>query len=191
MNRLLAVALSLSCGLSLAEEAKKEAPKKDEKKAEAMPMPTLPAEGKRLVEGVLGSWKSTDVVLTMGDKAMKGKMTMACEKASEGWAALCKAKFDMGKELPVQQAIFLFGWELGTKSGHMFEVSNMADCHNHVGTWSDDKTIVLVHDGKNYEGKSEKDTLTFTWSSAKQIAVKAEGSMDGTIGWTMVGTMSK
>ena len=160
-------------------------------KAEAMPVPVLPPEGKKLVEGMLGNWKSSDTVMTMGDKSFKGKLDMKCEKASGGWATLCKGSADMGKEMPKQEVTFLFGWDVGAQEGHMFEVSNMAEVHNHSGKWADDKTITLVHDGKNAEGKEEKDSLTMTWTSPKELSMKAVGTQGANTVWTFTSVAKK
>src|SRR5687768_7866403 len=106
--------------------------------------PELTPEGKKFVEAFLGNWTASEAVFTMGEQKMAGKMTNKCEKASGGWGTLCKASFNL-KGAPPMLNVFLFGWDLGAKEGHMFEVSNAGEVHNHVGKWSDDKTVVLTH----------------------------------------------
>ncbi|HVM58784.1 MAG TPA: hypothetical protein VMT80_00405, partial [Candidatus Paceibacterota bacterium] len=113
---------------------------KAEKKADAMPpMPTLPPEGKRWVEGFLGSWKSSDTTMKMGDQDMKGTMTMKCAKTSGGWGASCTGDSKMGKDMSMTLS-GLVGWDIGAGEAHWFEVTSVADTHNHVGKWTDDKT---------------------------------------------------
>ena len=157
-----------------AEPAKKDGPPA---------MPVLPAEGKKWVEGHLGNWKA-EVTMTMGDKSMKGKMSMKCDKASAGWATLCTGKADMGKEMPPQEVTFLYGWNIGEGEATLFEVSNMAEVHFHHGKWTDDKTITVTHEGKNAEGKVEKDALTVTWNSPKEMLISAVGTSAGAQLWT-------
>lgn len=152
--------------------------------------PTLPPEGKRWVESMVGKWKSSDLALQMGDQKMTGKATMACEKTAAGWGALCKSKWEV-KGMPTQEASFLFAWSIPNGTAHMFEVSNMGDTHNHAGKWTDDKTITVVHNGKNLEGKEEVDSLTFTWVSAKEIQVKADGKSGAVTNWSIAATMKK
>lgn len=165
-----------------AEPAKKDAPPAP---------PVLPAEGKKYVEGHLGNWKSADVTMTMGDKTVKGKLNLKCDKASGGWGTLCTGKADMGKEMPAQEVTFLHGWNIGEGEATMFEVSNMGEVHFHHGKWTDEKTAVLTHEGKNAEGVVEKDVLTFTWNSPKELAIKAEGSAGGKALWSFTATAKK
>ena len=175
-----------------AEKKDEKAEKKDGAAAAAMPaMPTMPPEGKKWIEGWLGNWKSADTTMTMGDKTMKGKMDMKCEKVSDGWGTLCRGKVDMGKEMPAQQLAVLFGWNIGEGMATMFEVTNMAEVHNHTGKWTDDKTITVTHEGKTAEGKVEKDAFTATWNSPKELAIKAEGTSGGATVWTMTATAKK
>lgn len=108
----------------------------------------------------------------MGDQTMKGKMDVKCEKAAGGWAVLCKSSIDMGKAMPKQELVFLYGWDIAAGEGRMYEVTNLGVTHAHMGKWDDDKSITLVHSGKNFEGKDEKDSVTFTWNSPKEMSVK-------------------
>ncbi len=156
-----------------------------------MPMAQMPAEGKKWVEGHLGNWKSTDAVLTMGDKSMKGKMDLKCEKTSGGWGTLCRGKMDMGKDAPMQEVTFLMGWNIGDSMATMFEVTNMGEVHNHTGKWLDEKSITLTHQGKTWEGMEEKDVVTFTWTSPKEMAIKAEGTSGTATAWTLSATAKK
>lgn len=177
-----------------AKEKKDEAKDKKEAKQAAAtvgapPMPVLPPEGKRWVESMLGKWKGTSE-MAMGDQKMASQDKMECEKASGGWGAVCKMKFEV-KGMPAQEATTLFGWDLATGEATMFEVTNMAEVHKHTGKWADEKNITVVHVGKNAEGKEEKDSLTLAWVSPKEVQVKAEGSVGGQTLWTMTGTMKK
>jgi hypothetical protein len=182
-----------------AEPAKKEAGKPAEPAKAAEPAkkdappapPVLPAEGKKWVEGFLGNWKAADAVLTMGDKSMKGKLTMKCDKTSNGWGTLCTGKGDMGKEMPPMNVTFLYGWNIGENEATMFEVTDAAEVHFHHGKWIDDKSATVTHEGKTAEGKMEKDAVTYTWSSPKEFVFKAEGTSGGQTVWTFTATMKK
>lgn len=201
MLRELAVAAVLALSATALAQAKPAEPAKGaEKKADAgakkdekagMQAPVMPPEGKKWVESNWGNWKSSDVVFNMGDKALKGKMTMKCDKAVGGWGAVCNGKMDLGKEMPAQDVAFLMGWSIGEGQATMFEVSSMGEVHSHTGKWTDDKTISLTHQGKNPEGKVETDTVTFTWNAPKEIALKAEGTVEGKAAWSFTATMKK
>jgi hypothetical protein len=188
----LTAAAVVSFAVHAADAGKSAEPaKKEEKKEAAAAAPTLPPEGKKWIESNLGNWKSTDATLTLGDKPLKGKLTMKCDKAAGGWATVCNAKFDFGKELPGQDSTFLMAWNLGTGEATMFEASNVGDVHHHTGKWADDKSITVVHNGKNAEGKDEKDSLTFTFSSPKELVLKGEGTSGGQTLWTFAATAKK
>ena len=159
--------------------------------AAEMKLPQLPAEGRKWIDGHLGNWKAADAVMTMGDKSMKGKMEMKCEKVSDGWATLCRGKMDLGKDAPKQEVTFMMGWNIGDGMATMFEASNMGETHVHTGKWLDDKSIALTHQGKTWEGKEEKDVVTFTWNSPKEMAIKAEGTSGTSTVWTMTATAKK
>ena len=177
-----------------AEAAKAtDAPKGPEagKAAAAPASPTLPAEGKKLVDGFVGNWSSKDTTMTMGGNAIKGKMSMKCEKAAKGWGTVCKAKFDMGKNMPKDESVFVYAWDMAAGEGHMLEVASSGEVHDHVGKWADDKSITLVRTGKNLDGKEEVDSVTFTWVSPKEIAMKGEGTVAGAVAWSMTSTAKK
>lgn len=167
-----------------------DAPAKDAKAA-APAAPAMTPEGKKLLEGMIGKWTMKDAVFSMGGKEMKCKMTMDCAKSAAGWGTTCKGVQDCGKEMPKVEGLYTFAWDVVSGEGHMLEVESMGNVHNHVGKWSDDKTIVLTHSGKNMEGKDESDVVTMTWNSPKEIAFKAEGKSGETVNWSVNGVSKK
>jgi hypothetical protein len=152
--------------------------------------PQMSPEGKKLIDGMLGSWTMKDAAFKMGDQEMKGKFTMKCEKAVNGWAALCKGKADFGKAAKFE-GLYTFAWDIATGEGHMLEVEDSPTVHDHVGKWTDDKSISLVRTGKNSEGKVETDTVTFTWVGPKEVTFAAIGKSGAMTNWTFNGTMKK
>src|SRR5512133_1541840 len=136
--------------------------------------PPLPPEGKRWIEGFIGTAKSTDLKMTMGNRAATGAMTVTCTRAAGGRAAQCKARITT-KGMPPEDDAFLMGWNAATGEAHLFEVTSDGEVHDHAGKWSDDRTITVVHRGKNARGQDAEDSLTFTWVSAKKMEVKGEG----------------
>ncbi len=152
------------------------------------PAPRLPPEGKRWIESWLGTYRATDVRFTEGDREAKGTMTMTCTRAAGGWAAACKARY-AAKGMPPGEDAYLVGWNVGTGQAHLFEVSSDGNVHDHVGTWSDDKTISLPYRGKNPKGEEEEDVLTFTRLTPTRTAVKAEGKAGGKTVWTLEATL--
>lgn len=148
-------------------------------------------EGKKFIEGMQGKWTMKDGTFTMGGKEMKAKVTMDCAKASGGWATTCKGAQDMGKEMPKVDGLYTFSWDIVTGEGHMHEVESMGNVHDHVGKWTDDKTISLVRTGKNLEGKDETDTVTLVWVSPKEFNFSAEGKSGETVNWSFKGVAKK
>jgi len=180
-----AVALALIVAAAAHAQTEKGA-----KPAAAPTAPTLPAEGRKYVEGWLGQWTSNDATLTSGDQKMQGSLKMACESVSSGWGTLCKGTFDI-KGLPPSASTFLMGWDIGTGEGHMFEISDNAEVHDHSGKWLSDKSISLVRQGRTYDGKNEKDACTASWPSAQELELDCTGSQAGATVWTFSATMRK
>lgn len=182
MTRMLgALALVLAVGPLAHAQATKEA---------APPAPTLGAEGKKFVAGWTGQWTSNDASLTMGTQKMQGPLRLSCESVSSGWGALCKGTFEL-KGMPPQASTFLMGWDMATGTGHMFEVSDTGELHDHSGRWSDGKSITLVHEGKTIAGPVEKDSCTATWVSARELKFDCTGTQAGVTVWTFTSTSRK
>jgi hypothetical protein len=164
--------------------------------AEAPAMTTPPAppkmspDGRKLIDGMLGNWTVKDASFVMGSQEIKGRLTMKCEKAVNGWATVCKSKADFGKALKFD-GLYTFAWDIASGEGHMLEVEDSPTVHDHAGKWSNDKTIVLVRTGKNMEGKIETDTVTLTWGSPKEITFAATGKSGGVTNWTFHANMKK
>ncbi len=157
--------------------------------AQAPAQPKMSPEGRKLLDGTLGNWTMKDAVFKLGDQVMKGKLTMKCEKAVNGWATVCKSKADFGQMK--FEGLYTFAWDIATGEGHMLEVEDSPTVHDHAGKWSDDKSISLVRTGKNMEGKDETDTVTLTWMSPKEITFAATGKSGATTNWTFNATMKK
>jgi hypothetical protein len=157
---------------------------------EPPPPPTLPPEGKKWVESMQGKWKVNDMTMAMGDQKITGKMTLNCEKASGGWGTICKAKME-SKGMPAQEMSMLIGWDIAEATAHMFEVANTGEVHDHSGKWADPQTITLVRKGKNVQGKDETDSITFKWSSPKEVSVTGSGTSGGATLWSFTSTAKK
>ena len=154
------------------------------------PAPKMTAEGKKFVEGWLGTWTSTDTTYTMGDQKMQGSLKMTCESVSSGWGALCKGAMS-GPGMPPSESTFLMGWDIATGQAHMFEIADTAEVHDHSGKWINDKSVSLVRQGKTLDGKMEKDDCTATWVSARELKLDCTGSQAGATVWTFTATSKK
>jgi hypothetical protein len=154
------------------------------------PPPKMSAEGKKFLEGWLGSWTSNDTVYAMGPQKMPGSLKMTCEKVSSGWGTLCKGTLN-ATGMPPSEATFLMAWDLATGMGHMFEVGDTGEVHDHSGKWTNDKTITLVRSGKTLEGKLEKDSCTATWASPSELKFDCVGTQAGATVWTFTSTSKK
>lgn len=152
--------------------------------------PKMSAEGRKFVDGWLGTWTSNDVVYAMGDQKMKGSLKMTCESVSSGWGALCKATFTTPPN-PPSEGTFMMGWDIATGQGHMFELADSGEVHDHAGRWTNAKSISLVRSGKALDGKIEKDACTATWVSASELKFDCTGTQAGATVWTFTSTSKK
>jgi hypothetical protein len=152
--------------------------------------PSMSAEGKKFLQAWVGQWTSNDATMTSGDQKMQGSLKMNCESVSSGWGTLCRGTFDI-KGQPPSAATFLMGWDIATGEGHMFEVADTAEVHDHAGKWVDDKTISLVRNGKSLDGKDETDDCRATWASARELKLACTGTQAGATVWTFTSTCRK
>jgi hypothetical protein len=152
--------------------------------------PKMSAEGKKFVDGWLGTWTSTDTIYTIGGQKMQGSLKMTCESVSSEWGALCKGVMS-GPGMPPSQATFLMGWDVATGQAHMFEIGDTAEVHDHSGKWIDDRSVSLVRQGKTLDGKMEKDACTATWVTASELKFDCTGTQGGATVWTLTSTSRK
>lgn len=191
MKKLVLVMVMLAAAVAQAED------KKDKKDATAgatppaaPPAAKMSDEGKKLLEGLRGKWTAKDASFTMGEVKAQGTLKMTCEAVSGGWGTLCKGVFNF-KGAPPQNATFLFGWDIATGEAHMFEIGDTGEVHDHSGKWLDDKSVSLVRQGKNVEGKDEKDDCKATFNSAKEMVFACTGTQGATTAWTFTSTNKK
>jgi hypothetical protein len=189
-RRLGALALAIALAVLAASVARAQANKQANKEPAAPPAPTMSAEGKKFVQGWLGQWTSSDASLTAGAQKMQGPLRMSCESVSSGWGTLCKGTFEL-KGMPPSASTFLMGWDVATGTGHMFEISDTGELHDHSGKWADGKSITLVHEGKTPAGPQEKDSCTATWASARELKFDCTGTQAGVPVWTFTSTSRK
>ena len=183
-GKLVVIALALTAVVSAQEKGSpKQAPAPP-------PAPKMSAEGKKFVDGWLGSWNSTDTTYTIGGQKMQGSLKMTCESVSSGWGALCKGVMS-GAGMPPSQATFLMGWDVATGEAHMFEIGDTAEVHDHSGKWIDGKSVSLVRQGKTLDGKMEKDACTATWVTASELKLDCTGTQGGATVWTFTSTSRK
>jgi len=158
--------------------------------SEPPPAPKMTAEGKKFVEGWLGTWTSSDTTYTMGAQKMQGSLKMTCESVSSGWGTLCKGVLNAAG-MPPSELTFLMGWDIATGQAHMFELADTAEVHDHSGKWINDKSVSLVRQGRSLDGKMEKDDCTATWVSARELKLDCTGSQAGATVWTFTTTCRK
>lgn len=186
LNAMVGLVVVFAAGSALAQEKKAAEPPA----AAGPPVAKMSPEGRKYIDGWLGKWSSSDATLTAGDQKMTGGLKVDCEKVSSGWGTLCRATFSF-KGMPPMTNTFLMGWDLGTQEAHMFEVSDAGEVHNHAGKWTDDKSVSLVHQGKTFEGKDEKDACTATWASAKEMKLECVGTQGAATMWTFSANSKK
>ena len=160
------------------------------KEPAAPPAPTMSAEGQKFVQGWVGRWNSSDASLTTGAQKMQGALRMSCESVSSGWGTLCKGSFEL-KGMPASASTFLMGWDVATGTGHMFEIADTGEVHDHSGKWTDARSITLVHEGKTLAGPQEKDSCIATWVSARELKFDCTGTQAGVPVWTFTSTSRK
>ena len=159
-------------------------------KPAAPPPPAMSAEGRKFLDGWVGSWTSNDTVYAMGAQTMKGSLKMNCQPVSASWGTLCRGTMTAAG-MPPSEATFLMAWDIATGQAHMFEVADTAEVHDHSGKWIDGKSVSLVRQGKALDGNMEKDSCTATWVSASELKFDCIGTQAGKTVWTFTSTSRK
>jgi len=154
------------------------------------PAPKMSAEGRKFLDGWIGTWNAADMAFTMGGQTMKGSFKLDCQKVSAGWGTLCKGTFNTAG-MPPSEGTMLMAWDIATGEAHMFEVMDTGEVHDHSGKWTSDKSVSLLRQGKTLDGKMEKDACTATWPTASELKFDCTGTQGGATVWSLTSTARK
>jgi hypothetical protein len=125
---------------------------------------------------ILGSFEE-DATLTEGGKTMKGKVRHSNSQITDGWGFLMDEVISM-EDGSAYKSHNIIGYDAGGGKVHVYSVTNAAETHDHIGSWTNPKTISVQYDGK-WEGKAfvEKAALTIVGPDAYTLTWTA--TLDG------------
>jgi hypothetical protein len=121
---------------------------------------------------ILGSFEG-EATVTEGGKTMKGKVRHSNLQIADGWGFLMDEVISM-EDGSAYKSHNIIGYDAGGGKVHVYSVTNAGESHDHIGSWTNPKTISVQYDGK-WEGKAyiEKaalaidgpDSYTLTWTA--------------------------
>jgi hypothetical protein len=141
--------------------------------------PPDPPELKKTIDALAGHWKLKTTFTGPDGKGMTVPETIDCARAGMGKSLTCVDKLEIpgaGKA----EYDYLIGYDVDTKSVHLFAVGSMGEVHDHKGAWKDDKTLVFepltasLHGAPLTEAFSmsfDKDNLTMTGTVTDKTGV--------------------
>lgn len=134
-----------------------------------------PPEIQKLYE-LEGKWTGV-YEITMEGKSFKSNSSYTWSKISDGWGMLIDEVSEM-TGMPNYLGHNIIGYDLGEKKYHLYTISNYAQVHDHVGNWTDDKTMYLEYNG-TVEGKPYKEKINMTIVSPEECVLDVKEITDG------------
>ncbi len=154
-------------------------------KAQASMSP--PPEIQKLYE-LEGKWTGV-YEITMEGNSFKANASYTWSKISDGWGMLIDEVTEM-TGMPNYAGHNIIGYDMGEKKYHLYTISNYAQVHDHVGNWTDDKTMYLEYNG-TVDGRPFKEKLYMTLSSPNECTLEVTEITDGKVTGTYKGTFTK
>jgi hypothetical protein len=124
----------------------------------------------------LGNWKGK-AMMTANGQTQSFDYFMDMKTDADGWGILYHEKGLIPNATPYI-GFGTLGFDTNDNTVHIFTVSNYADIHDHVGTWTDNKHFTLVYNGMS-EGKPLKEVLSAEIVSADTFKFTSVVSIDG------------
>jgi hypothetical protein len=153
---------------------------------DAMMFAPPPPEVQKMYQFV-GTWHG-DGQATMGENSTPVKVTLAVEKAANGWGLRSNMTGEMGNAGSYEE-IDIMGYEPNSKTYHMFSVTNMGDTHDHSGTWTGN-TLNLKYTGM-YQGQPMVETIACEFISDDEMNITSETNIGGQQAGSFVVTLRK
>lgn len=149
--------------------------------------PPMP-DGAKKFQAFVGSWEGTGS-MTMNGQTQQVNISHTTESIAGGWGTRTIETVKM-PEMPTYSGVDMFGFDIGSGLTHLYTVSNYGDCHDHVGTWVDNKTLVLQYNGV-LDGKPMVEMLTVVVDSPTQYHYTGQTYIAGSLVYTNKATMTR
>lgn len=126
--------------------------------------------------GYIGDWSGTGT-MTEGGQTQNASVRHQWISISDGWGIQVHETSDMG-EAGTYRCENILGFDPGGGKLHIYSVSNMGDCHDHVGGWKDDSTLAFRYEGIT-EGKPFVEDITMTLEGPNQYSMRGIRTVAG------------
>ena len=132
-----------------------------------------------LLKQLIGEWSVGIAMKTSNGKVLSGCGTMTAKEMSSQLGV--SSEMDMHIEgVNDYFESDLWSFDQATYTMHLFSVTSQGEAHDHVGTWTDDKTLEFSWKGC-YEKEDLEEKITVNWVNKDQIEVKESDYSKGKI----------
>lgn len=124
----------------------------------------------------VGQWKGRGQLSEAGKAPISLMLSLACNKASSGWAVRCEltAKND---KVAISESD-LMGVDPVTGKGHWYAVSNQGETHDHVTEWVSSSEMKARYSWVQ-KGKRMEEHITVQFPRKKSLEFHSVVSADG------------
>ncbi|MGB9939848.1 hypothetical protein [Methanosarcina sp.] len=141
----------------------------------------IPPEVKKL-HVFLGDW-SVEGIIKTGGSVMKLEGKWDFSKAAGGWGLKSANRFEV-EGMGVYELDNLFGFDKETGKLHIYSITNMAETHDHIASWSDENTLKGEYDGLK-DGKKFREDFTIKLVSPQEFTIDYVEKVNDQIDSTM------
>lgn len=168
MKKLLGLVLLLATSSVLADKAGSDKAAEKKPAAEAAPPPA--PEIKKTVTAMAGKWNMTTTLTMPGAQPVKFPEKIDCKPAVQGRALTCSDTFKMPGAGAMEFA-YLVGYDVETKSVHIFAIGSSGEVHDHKCAWKDDNLECDPYKG-TMEGAPMTELVSFAFAG-NNLTIKA------------------
>jgi hypothetical protein len=134
----------------------------------AQEKPQVPEQLKRL-HSIVGKFEGVAAGKWAG-QPFKGKVTHINSISADGFAVSEEEAMEL-EGMGMYRAVGMFGFDASVNMLHLYTVSNFNDVHDHIGTWTDQKSFSLQYSGIR-EGKPIAEQIIATLVSKDEYRFK-------------------
>ncbi len=148
-----------------------------------------PPEVAKTVDAFNGKWVLETTMTRPGGKPVKFREKIDCRKGAREHSAICVDRFTAPGEGPTEYN-YLVGYDVDTKTVHLFAVGSPGEVHDHSCKWSSEKVLECVPLKAILDGQPITETFALTFEGNKLTMKGTTLTTDGPISFEATGRRS-
>jgi len=124
----------------------------------------------------VGHWKGKGQLSEPGQQPTALALTLACSKASSGWAVRCEMAAK-NKDMRMTESD-LMGVDPVSGQGHWYAITNQGETHDHLTRWPDAHTMT-AHYAWTQGGKKMNENIRFAFQNKRSMEFRSVVTADG------------